>query len=326
METRKIQSIGGSSFSLVLPKKWVEAQKLKNKSEVAIEIQKSGRLVIMPKEKKDIHRKKVSIAALEGEELYREVIVLYILGLEEVELTAGPITLKQKQVVRQVCQKLAGMEIIEEASDYIFLKSFLDPQKFSFEEYLSKIFVMTRLMFSDSIRAFLTHNKDLAADVIDRDFEVDKIDFLFSRMKHALMSGFVSEEELNVSLGQADFYQNIARQLERIADHAVKISRLVQTSPVSLNTKWEKILQTNSQRINEFLAAAEKFVKSSDKKAANSLIKEVAKSSHHDSPVFSEMVKSGYGAGLILSDSFDRVSSYIVNMAEHTLAQAAIDA
>jgi len=145
-------------------------------------------------------------------------------------------------------------------------------------------------------------------------------------MKHALMSGFVSEEELNVSLGQADFYQNIARQLERIADHAVKISRLVQTSPVSLNTKWEKILQTNSQRINEFLAAAEKFVKSSDKKAANSLIKEVAKSSHHDSPVFSEMVKSGYGAGLILSDSFDRVSSYIVNMAEHTLAQAAIDA
>ncbi len=324
METRKIQSIGGSSFSLVLPKKWVEGQHLKDKDEVAIDEQKSGRLVLTPMAKKVFHRKKVSIAALEGEELYREVIVLYILGLEEVELTAQPISRQQKLVIRGVMQKLAGMEIIEESSTSVLLRNFLDPKKFSFAEYLSKIFLMSRLMFTDSINAFLRHNKDLALDVIERDFEVDKITFLISRMKHSLMLGSVSEEELDAGLVEADYYDNIAKQLERIADHAVKIAGLARAAAMPKNAKMEKVLQTGSDRIIYFLEEAERFAKAVDKKTANKVLLEISKSSPHTEPAYAEIAKIGHGPGLILSDSLDRISGYIVNMAEHTLAQAAL--
>jgi phosphate uptake regulator len=325
METRKIQSIGGSSFSLILPKKWVTSHKLKDKSEVSISQLRSGQLVLSAASQKIIHRQKIAIDGVDGEELVRDVIVSYILGFDEVELCAQTISSQQRKTVRQSVQRLMGMEIVEESSSNIHLRNFLDPEKFIFKEYLGKMFLMTRLMFADAINSFLHNNKELALDVIDRDYEIDRIDFLVSRMKHSLLLGKISEEQLKTSLLEASYYESIAKQLERIADHAVKIGRLVETDKMPANAGLDKALRSASETIVLLLKEAENFTKLADKKLANKTLKDIKSLSASSRLLYEQLIKSNFVPALILSDSFDRIAGYIVNMAEYTLAQAMIN-
>ncbi|MFI5205904.1 MAG: PhoU domain-containing protein [Candidatus Paceibacterales bacterium] len=326
METRKIQSIGGSSFSLVLPKKWVISHKLKNKAQVRVSLLQSGHLVVWPANNKIIHRHKISIDGVEGEELVRDVIVLYILGFDEVELQAKIISSRQRKIVRETAQRLMGMETVEESSAHIYLRNFLDAEKFVFKEYLGKMFLMARLMFADAVNSFLHNNKELAADVVERDYEVDRIDFLISRMKHSLLLGKISEEQLKTGLLEASFYENIAKQLERIADHAVKISRLVETDKMPANKALDNALRAASETIILLLKEAEAFVKSPNKNLANKALKDIGALAPSSRLLYEELIKSHFVPALILSDSFDRIAGYIVNMAEYTLAQAMINA
>ena len=52
MEIRNIQKTGGSSFNLTLPKDWIRHFNLKDKSKIAISVQKRGTMVIEPLYKK----------------------------------------------------------------------------------------------------------------------------------------------------------------------------------------------------------------------------------------------------------------------------------
>jgi phosphate uptake regulator len=325
METRKIQSIGGSSFSLVLPKKWVISNKLKDKSSVVISQLQSGQLVIVPENNKLIHKHRISIDGVGGEELVRDAIVLYILGFDEIEFYAKTISTEQRQVIRQTSHKLMGMETVEESSAIICLKNFFDPEKFIFKDYISRMFLMTRLMFSDAINSFLHNNKALAVNVVERDHEVDRIDFLISRMKHSLLLGKISEEQLRTNTLEASYYENIAKQLERVADHAVKIARLAQTDSMPENKALDKALRLASEAIITLLNEAESFTKSPHKNSANKALKDIFILSSSSRRLYEELIKSHFVPALILSDSFDRIANYIVNMAEYTLAQAMIE-
>lgn len=322
METRKIQSIGGSSFSLVLPKKWVNLHKLKDKAYVEINHLQSGQLVVSAGKNKIVHRHKTFIDGIEGEELVRDVIVLYILGFDEVELCAKTISSQQRKIVRETAQRLMGMETVEESSTHIYLRNFLDAEKFSFKEYLSKMFLMTRLMFADAVNSFLHNNKELAADVVARDYEVNRIDFLISRMKNSLLLGKVTEEQVKTSLLEADYYSSIAKQLERIADHAVKIGRLVETDKMPANNSLNKVLRASSETMILLLKEAESFAKNADKKLANKSLKDIDYLADSSRLLYEELIKAHFVPALILSDSFDRIAGYISNMAEYTLAQA----
>ena len=78
MEKRKIQRTGGSSFSITLPKKWVEAHKLKEQDFV-VSFQDGDSLVVLPASvvQKQI-RGKINLDELKEEELKRELISCYI--------------------------------------------------------------------------------------------------------------------------------------------------------------------------------------------------------------------------------------------------------
>ena len=324
METRKIQSIGGSSFSIVLPKKWIDAEKLKDKAEVEIRQQKSGSLILSPAGKKAAF-KKIAIDGLAGESLYREIISLYILGFDEIKLTAKTISLQQRQVVRSVMQKLMGMEIIEDSGQTIRLKNFLNAEKFSFREHIERMFLMAKLMFTDAATSFFNHNRDLAADVQERDFEVDKIFFLISRVKYSLMLNTISEEQVSSSLPEANYYENIATQLERAADHAVKIAKVAESGKSTINPRLEKILKENVEKITSILKEAEGFTTSRDKHRANHTLSEIEKIFEQSQLVYEEAIKHNFAPALILNDSLNRIAGYAVNMAEFTLAQAIIE-
>jgi phosphate uptake regulator len=324
MEKRKIQRTGGSSFSITLPKKWVEAHKLKEQDFV-VSFQDGDSLVVLPAfvvQKQS--RGKINLGELKEEELKRELIACYISGFDELTVLGEPITKEKRLVIRKTTQILTGFEIIEDSTNQVVLRNILHPEKFSFRESIDKMFLMTYSMFQDAITSISENKKGLAQDVIERDYDIDKLYFLILRQNRYLLQNKISEEKLNLSPIKTLYYEGIAIQLERISDHAVKIAQIVVDGRFVFSRKSGQILQETAQKILPLLKEAEYFVKNIDKTKAHKVLN-VASKINKSIDMFSlEITKQGSARAGILSDSLDRLYGYIRNMAELTIDQSMV--
>lgn len=222
---RNVQRIGKSTFSINLPKKWAEAAGLEAGARVLLSAQPPDLLIVRPERTERLSSVTLDITGRTGDALVREIISAYIAGFDVIRLQArGPLTAEQLKTVRQITQELTGLDIKEDSADAIIIRSILDPAKLPVQETLHEIYTNALAMFSDSLAALKTLDKPLAANVIDRDKEIDRKFLMLSRQfRTALRDPLVGEQQ-KIRLVQFFDWHTASRQLERVADHAVKIA------------------------------------------------------------------------------------------------------
>lgn len=319
MEIRKLQLTGGSSLAITLPKKWVDRFELKSKDTVVIYSQKSGVLIIQPaRHKEQLLKTILKIDGLTKDMLTRELIAHYISGSDEVTIKGQRITHDQRNRIREVSQSLIGYEIIDESSEEVFIKNIFDATKFPIIQNVEKMFVIVKSMFNDAIKAITQNNKPLARDVIDRDFEIDKLQLAIMRQFYALIQGRIYNEEIGLSQADLNYYENVATQLERIADHAVKIAQAV----ITVDKKSESLvfsrLKNIAKTILPLLEHSEEMVRKLDKTLAHRILdknQEIERTISLGRDVRSSQE-------MIVVDSLDRLRGYVMNIAEITIDQA----
>ena len=310
MQRRKLQATGGSSLTLTLPKAWTNSLKLQSKDEVLVNA--SGpTLTIKPVSKsKREYAIDIPIENIPDEWLLREMIGAYIAGADKIAVRSHRITPSQNQTVRAAVQLLFGFEILEETSQKIVARSVLDDAQFPTSESTLRLFRITRGMFEDSLIAAQTGDKDLAADIKLRDYEVNKLLHAIKRQFQEILNG-----KIEGNIDEVSFYRSVAIQLERIGDHAVKIARLAgidQTDPVKLSSTFPK-MQTS---IHQLLKDVESMFRRLDKKQAHKILdsggdlERLIYGSRH--------MKQSY-EGAIIEDSLDRLRGYLMNIAELTI-------
>ena len=319
MEIRKLQLTGGSSLAITLPKKWVEHFGLKSKDTVVIYSQKSGSLVIQPaRYKEQLLQTVLKIDGLTKDMLTRELIAHYISGSDEVTIKSKKITRDRRNRIREILQSLIGYEIIDESSEEVFIKNIFDATKFPIIQNVEKMFIIVKSMFNDAIKAITQNNKLLASDVIDRDFEINKLRLAIMRQFYALIQGRVYDEEMGLSQADINYYEHVATQLERIADHAVKIARIVIPADKKSESLVSSHLKNIVKEILPLLEYCEEAVQKLDKTLAHIILdKNIAiertLSLDRNVKSFKEM---------IVVDSLDRLRGYVMNIAEITIDQA----
>jgi phosphate uptake regulator len=314
-EIRKLQRTGGTSLTLTLPKKWTTDNKLSDKDLVKI-IQESGRLVIQPTTYKGHPLvSTLCITDLSLNMIGRELVARYLVGVDEINIKSDKITQEQREYIRHQCQQLLGFELIDEASNEIFIKNVFDLTKFPISQNIEKMFLTAKSMAAD---ALLAHNDlSLAKDIIDRDIEIDKLYMIIHRHLYSFMRGKETENDIPASLLDLNYYAGVATQLERIADHAVKIAKtfLLHGSPAGhiRSISFRKIQQTILPLFDETL----EMVKELDKNAAHDMLnanqqieQDLFDAVHKDAPTVIENV---------IGDSFDRTRGYFMNIAELTI-------
>lgn len=319
METRKIQQVGGSSFSLVLPKKWVNSVNLKNKTEVRLVAKKHGPLLVMPKLLPAQLIKKLDVHNLSAVETGQEIIALYINGYEEISIVAPNLSVEQKHRAKAMAAKLSGMEVSEESAQSLTLKNLLDPEKINLAEILQKMFSMSLMMLTDAFRAFADFKPSLAKDVIERDQEIDKLYFLILRVYHSMLTDKISEEQVNTDVLTVDYFQNLSGQLERVADHAVKIASLIERGNAKLKPNLQKPLSNLYEATTENLKAAEHCAFHVDKNQAHQLLGQLKRHAEKRQALYDEILRANQSAAMIACDSLDRINGYVANMAEYAL-------
>jgi len=95
---------------------------------------------------------------------------------------------------------------------------------FPVHKTVSRVFEIAKAMLADAVTAFCEHDAELAHDVMERDRDVDRLVLLVGRQFSLLLRDLMTEEDCALSRPQFLHYHEVADQLERVADHAGKIS------------------------------------------------------------------------------------------------------
>ena len=226
-ESRKLQKTGGSTLIVSLPKKWITENKLKAGSEVRLTEQPNSTIII-DHNQTDL-RKKISVVKCNDEEsqhLFRDLIGVYLAGGTEIKVTGNPrLTVKERKTIRKFSASVIGLEIIEEEATQAILTDMSNPGALPFRTAIKRLYKIVSAMYNDSI-LILEGSEDLAADVVDRDKEADKLQWFIERQFNMMLENSNLSRQLEASAFEGVVYSNVARYLERIADHACRLAEI----------------------------------------------------------------------------------------------------
>jgi len=225
METRKVQVTGGSTYTVSIPKTWANDNGVSAGSTVEF-YPEGDSLFMTPTGGDERTEGTLDITGLEGSELVRAVMTMYVSGFDVIVLDSSRITNDQRGAIRDAVQSLVGLEVLEETKDEIVIRDLLDSSELSIHNAVTRMRLIAASMLEDALLALRDLDRDLANDVIQRDDDVDRLWMVVSRIFRATLRTPKASEELGIPREGCFDYHSSARQLERIGDHATKIAHL----------------------------------------------------------------------------------------------------
>jgi phosphate uptake regulator len=324
---------GGSTYMLTLPKAWIEAFELEKGHELPLSLVGEG-VYINLGQHSDEDSKSTSLKIdenLTGEVLARTLISRYIAGFNVLEIN-GTLSVSQRDDIRETVQRLIGAEILQETSELMLIHILRDPQVLSVAQLLEYISDNVISMLRDAPQSLFDQDTPKALSVIQRDERVDRFFLLMSRRLYAALRDPLAEVEHKIS--RVDFFNthNVARQLERVADHAVKIAQSTQVlneEEREFPKKMKTLLENASEGVQDFLAQVGKAFVDSDSNAAHqalALKPEVEALIADFDRRLLELDDSllAYHLGIV-ADSISRVKDYAANIGEVALNAVALE-
>ncbi len=233
MEIRRVQLTGGSSYIITLPKEWITSFQIKKNDPLGIQIQSDGTLLLSPKMTQEQLQKikEFDISKIpKPTYLLQQLIGAYIAGYTILKITAPKrMPIAVQNVIRSFTQLAIGPEVIEETETSITLKDLLNPTEMPFDRTIKRMYVIVKRMHEDVMRAMQEKDKTLAADVISRDNDVDRLHWFVARQYNILLQNASLAAKMNITIETASTCFLISRIIERIGDHIVRISENIPT-------------------------------------------------------------------------------------------------
>jgi len=321
IETRKVQQTGGSTYIISLPKPWAQRMGVEAGSRVSVRNQPDGSLNIATLDTTTKPKKrKMEISNYRGEGLIRNIIAAYVAGYDLIELVSPRILAEQKKIIREVCHKLIGPEIIEETSKSVLIQDLLNPEEVSIKKSIRRMYLISTSMHKDAIQSLRTGEKDLALDVMLRDDEVDRLFLLISKQFRSLFRGTRLADTTETSIDEYHDFRLVASSLERIADHAHRIAGVTRKlqGPVP-----EEIMEPIEKASEDARSTVEKAIDAlygCDVKLANKTIDNIQHIKNDVDRLYASFMKLkdvGTVVGLgTVADSIERTAEYGTNIAE----------
>lgn len=266
-EVRKIQLTGGSTFTLSLPKWWVEEMELEPGDGMVVR-EKGSSLVLSPDK---LEKKKGPLEAeIEVESgasidaINRRILSLYLIGCTSILIKAEGDRLRSstRNAIKEfVRNKLVGTEIISESIESISLQTLLSYSELSVRGALRRMYDVVSSMQENCLTALNNFDKDLANDVIQIDDEVDRFQmYLIREIKAAIQRPSLLEEIGLDSMRECLGYRLVSKNIERVGDHCAKIAEYVIDGEEPLSEKsLKKILDFSDMAVSVFDNAVQSY-------------------------------------------------------------------
>jgi phosphate uptake regulator len=327
---RRIQKTGGSTFIISLPKSWVTGRGLRPGDVLFFAPRSDGSLTVYPEEgsRGEEVRRTVEVSNdMEPDHLFRVLIAEYIAGAPLLEVrTPGRMNARTRDVVRSFTQRMIGPEILEETADAVVLQDVVGSNPLPIPSVIRRMHQMVRAMQSDAMAAFRAQDASIAKDVVERDWEVDRLHWFVQKQVMTALRDARTLASLGLTLPECATYLLASRVLERIADHAVRIAETVQILdreklPPGLVDTLDRLAGSAAQTLSDAVDALE----TKDVTRANAVVDDAKLVVREREKILRELsTKKGrmaVGLAYVL-ESLERSASYASDLAEIAINHA----
>ena len=226
-EVRKLQSTGGSTFTLSLPKPWINEFDLEARDSLRVDWRPSGALRITPLSA--AHRIDRAVffdhSNLPENSLHDHLMGAYISGADLIKIkfkSTGRAELARS--VRRFLKATRGFEIIDETDSLMEMRCLLNAGDMPIRASLNRMYLLVTSLMRDVVSCFDGGELEFLADTEERESEVDALLYLVERQIRILLDSHAVASKLNISRPLAVEFGNLARSLERMMDHVHKLA------------------------------------------------------------------------------------------------------
>lgn len=228
METRKLQRVGGGTYTVSIPKAWAEDHGLKAGSTIYLYTHRDGSIIVRGSEKDGDALSSCSIY-IEGTEpslVTRSLSAAHVVGFDTVVLEpTSAFTNEQCQAARDLVQNLVGATIITENQETIAVKNLLSPSDVSIRQSVVQLHFVVLSIHREATIAFLTADSDAYERISERSNEATRLFKMVARHFNRALISMKEVDRLGTNRPKIFDYYTTACELERIADSSESIAR-----------------------------------------------------------------------------------------------------
>jgi len=258
LESRKVQRVGYSTFSVSLPKDWVKDTGLKQGDLVMLFPEKDGSLKLIPSsmvERRTQSEEYVINSDLCNEPgmLERLIVGNYILARDVFSVVSSTrISRMHTDEVRKITHRLMGLGIVQETPEQIDLQCSIDPTRFKIDMLMRRLSVIASTIHTEAMQALTEADQELADDAIRREDEADmmywlSLRLLLSAQRDRTVADKIGLEEISHIL----YFILVTRYLELIADRSEYIAEMAIELKTRSREKASKQLMNRVSNMGE---------------------------------------------------------------------------
>jgi len=291
MHIRKLVKSGTASHTIALPKEWLTKNKL-SKGHLLNITEKNNELIVSTqanKPKQDTKEISIAIDKKQINTLRRQTISAYINNYNKITFHGDSLNEKLEEI-KKILDNFLALETIEQTATKLVVKDFLNLQEFSLKNTIRRMDMLTRSIITDAKKGKKEH-KALCL----RDFEVDKLFFLTSRIIRSNLADPTSK----ISNVKASSSWWLAKNFESISDAAKNISK-----------DYDKDIKKIYDEAEQYYLECVKSYFTKDKELADTLIEkriELLKNSdelnHEKKHLLKNLINSSRNIAKIMLDS-----------------------
>jgi len=266
-QIRRLQITGGSTYTLSLPKTWIDDLQLKKNSNVILVKNLNKSITLFQEEQDEKTHAITDIGKNDSiESIRRKIIAMYLSGYKIIEIKTKGIEIApiHRGAIRDLVRNtLMGTEIIETSSEKIKLQVLTQLAQLSFDVALKRMYVTSSNMHQDAIQALKELDSNFGEEIVKMDDEVDRFSlYLMRNLNLALEHSQVLLDSGLKKPSDCLGYRTIVKCVERIADHAALIAKKIKYvhSPID-----KKIIKEIEQISKESLIIFEDSIIALDK-------------------------------------------------------------
>lgn len=323
METRKVQLSGGTTFTVSLPKSWANEHKIDTDSLLYLRPKSDGTLVIKTSGEESSNRETtIDVSTYDARGARETLVAAYMVGFDRITLVdRGEFDDDTRRELTGAAADLTGITVDETTATRIVIRSLIDASEISVRKSVVRLRLVTLAMHRDATTALTESDDELARQIVSRDTEADKLFALVTRYFRRALQDLEIVEQLGLSRPELFEYYYVARQCERVADHAEKRARFALELDEPLSTQFARDYVELSDRALTLVDNASNVVLGdAGIEMAYQSIPDcdelVADIQAYEQSLYSDLERqSAYECGILL-DSVRRTAQYGANIAE----------
>jgi phosphate uptake regulator len=236
MDRRKVQSVGGGTYTVSLPKEWAESREIDAGDAVGLHTHLDGVLVVEAAERESDTAERIRVPAAhdDADALERTLRAAYASGVTEIVLDAREaFDPEQRRVVDRVVRNLTGVSVAEAADGEIRVQTLLDADEVSVQQSVRQLKFVALSMHRTATAALAdpASESDPSADadanaraLAERDEQADRLYAMIDRSFARGLARLDEVDALGVTRPALFELWTATRELERVADHAEGIA------------------------------------------------------------------------------------------------------